>query len=345
MQQEFQRADAPKKRILLVATGGTIASQESENGLTPGLGGNDLLKAVPEAGAFCQVDTVQVINIDSTNIQPEQWLLIARAIEEHYDQYDGFVVSHGTDTMAYTASMLSYLIQNPQKPIVLTGAQKPIEEGITDARKNLADSFCFCAQDGVKGVYIVFNGEAIVGTRARKMRTKSYGAYESVNFPVAAYIDGDRVTRHFSLQDEPGGETAFYRELCPSVCLLKLIPGLEPDILDYAAQRYDAIVIESYGVGGLPFAEQRNFLEKVEKLTAQGKIVVVTTQVMLEGTDLEVYEVGVKALSGGHLLQGYDMTAESIVTKLLWILARTRNFEEVRELFYRPVNHDLQAAF
>ena len=127
------------KRILMIATGGTIASKRSETGLKPLITSDELLSYVPDARHFCQADAIQVLNIDSTNIQPEHWLLIARTIEDHYNQYDGFVICHGTDTMAYTAAALSYLIQNSPKPIVITGAQKPIDLEITDAKTNLLE--------------------------------------------------------------------------------------------------------------------------------------------------------------------------------------------------------------
>ena len=125
-------------------------------------------------------------------------VLKTETIEENYDKYDGFIVSHGTDTMAYTAAALSYLIQNPCKPIVLTGSQKPINVDITDAKKNLLDSFRFVTEEGISGVYVVFDGKAIIGTRARKVKSKSYSAFESINFPVAAIIDDRRITKYIS---------------------------------------------------------------------------------------------------------------------------------------------------
>ena len=128
------------KRILMIATGGTIASKRSEDGLKPLITSEELLGYVPDVKEFCEVTAMQVINIDSTNIQPKHWLLISSTIEKYYDQFDGFVVCHGTDTMAYTASALSYLIQNSPKPIVITGAQKPIDLEITDAKTNLSVS-------------------------------------------------------------------------------------------------------------------------------------------------------------------------------------------------------------
>lgn len=328
------------KKILLIATGGTIASQETVEGLVPGLSSQTLRDSVPEAAAFCELSAMQLFNIDSTNIQPEHWLMMVKTIETHFDAYDGFVITHGTDTMAYTAAALSYLIQNPGKPIILTGSQKPLQAPISDAKKNLMDSLRFACQEGVCGVYLVFSGEAILGTRAKKVRSKSYAAFASINYPVAAFIDGSRVIRY---ADQPAAPAPvqFYHDLVPKVFLLKLVPGIEPDILDYVSDRYDAIVIESYGVGGLPFVDQRNFLEKLDNLTKRGCIVVLATQVLQEGSDVTVYEVGWKAMTRYNVLQAYDMTIEAVVTKLMWLLGQTKDFAKIEKAFYTPVARDI----
>ena len=161
----------PMKRILLIGTGGTIACKRSEDGLRPVITSDELLSFVPSCREYCQVDTRQIFNIDSTNIQPRHWLAIASAIEENYEDYDGFVICHGTDTMAYTAAALSYLIQDSLKPIIITGAQKPIDMENTDARTNLADSLRFASCERAYGVNIVFDGKVIAGTRGKKATT------------------------------------------------------------------------------------------------------------------------------------------------------------------------------
>lgn len=328
-----------KKNILLIATGGTIASKKTEEGLVPQITSEELLGYVPEINEFCNVDAMQLINIDSTNIQPEYWVLMTEAIESNYDKYDGFVISHGTDTMSYTSAALSYLIQNPDKPIIITGAQKPINADITDAKKNLLDSFRFAAEKDVRGVYLVFDGKAIVGTRARKVKSKSYSAFESINFPVAAIIDDSRITKYIR-NEELTEPVKFYKNIYPSIFLLKLAPGMEPDVLDYIGEKYEGVVIESYGVGGLPFQDKRNFLEKLGTLTEKGKIIVIATQVMFEGSDMSIYEVGVKALKKYKVLQAYDMTIEAAVTKLMCIMAQTKDFKEIEKMFYTRINED-----
>ena len=324
------------KRILLIATGGTIASVQTENGLAPASTAEELLSYIPEAGKFCEVSVRQLFSLDSTNVQPEHWIRISQEIREEYSRFDGFVITHGTDTMAYSAAALSYLIQNSEKPIILTGSQKPISVPITDARKNLMDSLRFASRDGVRGVYLVFDGKAILGTRARKIRSKSYSAFESINYPVAAFIDENRIIQYVDGESRDG-TVRFYENLKPSVFVLKLIP-------QYIGERYDAIIIESYGVGGIPFYNKRNFLSGLENLTKKGKIVVIATQVMLEGSDAEVYEVGYKAVNSYNVLQAYDMTVEAAAVKLMWIMGQTRDFETVKKMFYTKVSQDILAG-
>ena len=135
------------KRILMIGTGGTIASQQTEDGLAPGLTPEELLGYIPEVANVCEVHTKQIMNLDSTNVTPEHWRKMVETIEQNYYSYDGFVIAHGTDTLAYTAAALSYMIQNSAKPIVITGAQKPIDMVVTDAKTNLLDSFIYSSDD------------------------------------------------------------------------------------------------------------------------------------------------------------------------------------------------------
>lgn len=329
------------KRILMIATGGTIASKRSDDGLKPLITSEELLGYVPDARQFCHADAIQVLNIDSTNMQPQHWLMIAETIEQHYDCYDGFVICHGTDTMAYTAAALSYLIQNSAKPVVITGAQKPIDMEITDAKTNLQDSLRFACCEKAYGVTIVFDGKVIAGTRGKKERTKSYNAFSSINFPYIATIQDGHII--FYLDDKAllSGPVRFYRDLNSRVALLKLIPSLDAGVLDYLAQHYDALIIESFGVGGLPSYETGDFRSGIERWISAGKVVVMTTQVTNEGSNMSVYEVGKTIKREFSLLEAYDMTLEATVTKLMWILGQTRDPAEIHRLFYQTVNRDM----
>ena len=328
------------KHILMLGTGGTIACKRSDAGLKPVITSEEILSYVPDSKRYCDIDSLQVFNIDSTNMQPSHWLAVARAIEEHYDRYDGFVICHGTDTMAYTAAALSYLVQDSPKPIVITGAQKPIDMENTDARTNLADSLFFASNDRAHGVNIVFDGKVIAGTRGKKERTKSYNAFSSINFPYIAAIQEAPIL--FYLDDTPeDAPVTFYHEMSSGGVLLKLIPSMDASLLDYMAEHYDAVIVESFGVGGLPSYDSGDYYRAVGRWTALGKTVVMTTQVTNEGSNMSVYEVGKNIKQEFGLLESYDMTLEATVTKIMWILGQTKEPEEIRRLFYRTVNRDI----
>ena len=219
-----------KKRILLLATGGTIASRKSDNGLKPQITPEELIEYIPQVKEICDVEAVQLLNLDSTNMEPAHWKLMVHAIWEHYDDFDGFVIAHGTDTMAYTAAALSYMVQNTKKPIVITGAQKPIDLEITDAKSNLIDSFLYAADDRSQGVQIVFDGKVIAGTRAKKVRSKSYNAFSSIDYPSLAVIQDMNIMRYIPMLPYEE-EVRFYEKLDENVFLMKLIPGIRPKVL------------------------------------------------------------------------------------------------------------------
>ena len=383
------------KKILLVATGGTIASLEDEQGaLTPGLTGEELAHHVPELRDLCDFDVQQVMNIDSTNMRPADWMRIRDAIVGAYDDYDGFVVLHGTDTMAYTAAALSYLIQGSPKPIVLTGSQQPMANPFTDARLNVYQSVLYACDDMATDVRIVFGGAVIAGTRARKQRTMSADAFASVNFPEIAVVRGGRVMRagvqsvlsladmleagsvnagavapHASAASAAGevagngatasgvrdaiaaghgvpfghslarlGRPRVYDRLNDRVCVLKLTPGMNPAMLDALKRDYDALIVETFGIGGIP--DYGDFQHAIFDWVDSGRALVVTTQVPEEGCDLGVYEVGRTYADHEGILKGGDMTTEALVAKTMWALGQAESPAELRELFYRVINYD-----
>lgn len=349
------------KHILLIATGGTIASAEDGNGLSPALTGEELAHSVPEIEGLCELDIVQPMNIDSTNMRPADWLRIAEVIRENYDAHDGFVVLHGTDTMSYTAAALSYLIQDSPKPIVLTGSQQPMGNPFTDAKINLYQSLVYAVSDRSRDVSIVFGGYAIAGTRARKQRTMSFNAFNSINYPVLAYLRQDKIICSGSAAVSAGpaecdcvgdgaareadgalDEPRFYTELNSRVCALKLTPGLTPDIFRLLKPDYDAVILETFGMGGVPErgADGASYHEAIFDWVDSGRTVVMTTQVPEEGLDLGVYEVGRAYAEHPGILKGGDLTTEALVAKTMWALGQTRDADELQRLFYRPINHD-----
>lgn len=324
------------KKILIIGTGGTIASKPSADGLTPDLDSKQLIDSIPSISDICDVDCIQAFSLDSTNVRPEHWLILAEIITENYDRYDGFVITHGTDTMAYTAAGLSYLIQNSKKPIVLTGAQKPIGEEITDAKRNMIDALIYAVDEGSHGVVVVFSGAVICGTRARKNFSKRFMAFGSINFPELARVEDGRVIRY--VPEPYSGETVFYDNLNANVGLLKLTPGMRNDVMRYAIDRYDGLVVESFGVGGLP--EYSDFYQQIKRAVERRKLIVMTTQVPNEGSDLSVYRVGSILKNSLRVLEAHDMTSEAVLAKLMWVLGETDDFDRAEALFYRPVHHD-----
>ena len=297
------------KKILLIATGGTIASKYTDKGLSPQISAEELLSYVPEAREFCEIDHIQPFNLDSTNVCSRQWTQLAELIEKKYEYYDGFVICHGTDTMAYTAAALSYLIQNNLKPIVVTGAQKPIDLAITDARANLLDSLRF--------------------------------AFSSINYPDIAVIQDRRIVFYIDDKNHITDRIRFYHKLDDRVFLLKLIPGSNGAIIDSLADTTDALIIESFGVGGLPDYGDDEFYQAIKRFVEKGKIVIMATQVTHEGSDMSVYQVGKMIKREFSLLESYDMTLEATVAKTMWALQESIDPDSFREKFYKKINHDI----
>ncbi len=320
------------KKILLLTTGGTIASRWTEQGLSPGINCQDILQMLPVLQENFIINSKDIFNLDSSNVQPEEWQYMAEVIAEALPRYDGIIITHGTDTMAYTASALSYMLQNLNKPVVLTGAQIPIEQMFTDAEMNLQVAFA-AVNIGISGVVIAFDGKIINGCRSVKVRTLGFDAFESISAPYMGEVYADGV--HIKSKNTcvlRKGTFKLKKELCTDVFLLKLIPGTNPEIFDWLQQmKYRGIVIEAFGAGGTHF-ERRNLTEKLKKLVESGVSIVVCSQCLYEKSDLSLYEVGRRLLECG-VIPGRDMTTEAIVTKLMWALGQTENPLEVRQIF------------
>ncbi|MBP3384283.1 MAG: asparaginase [Firmicutes bacterium] len=328
------------KKLLIITTGGTIASVKTPHGLIPALSSEELLSFLPEIGDDFELTTKAVCNLDSTNVTPQHWLMMAEAIKENYSLYDGFVIAHGTDTLAYTAAALSYLIQDSPKPVVLTGAQKPIGSEITDAKANLRDSILYAADPDSCGVSIVFDGKVIHGTRAKKTKTKSFAAFESINYPYLAQMHDGRIIRYVK-ENKSLKTVKFHDTLDEKVFLLKLTPGISSYILEAIFSYYDCIIIESFGSGGIPESLEAKLFELMQQYPPEEKIVIMTTQVTYEGSNVGVYEVGQKLKSQFKILEAKDMTLEAVITKIMWILSKqNQTFEEIEERFYECVEFD-----
>ena len=309
-----------KKHICVLATGGTIASRPTPNGLMPALSGEDILAMVPDLRARCDIDCVQLLQLDSTNLQPEHWIRMARAVAERRTQYDAFVITHGTDTMAYSAAALHYMLENIDRPVVLTGSQLPAGVPGTDAEQNLLTAF-HAALGGHAGVYIAFGGRVMFGNDARKLCTMQLTAFGNINRPLAGRFAGGRLT-WLAEASAPAGTFRLHDQLDTRVGVLKIVPGLPPRMLEaFVDAGFRAVILEGYGLGGIPDQESpMNFLPAFQYAKDHGCRLVCTTQCTYDGVDMDSYEMGVRAQQLG-VEPGGTLTTEALLCKLMIELA------------------------
>lgn len=336
------------KNILLIATGGTIACSESSSGLTPKFDAKHLLAYISEVIDICNVESTSIMSVDSSNMNPDLIAEIAETVYKNYASYDGFVITHGTDTMAYTASALAYMLKNLRKPVVLTGSQRAMEAKYTDAKRNVSDALRFAAED-INGVFVAFDGKLINATRAKKSKTRSTDAFISVNFPEIAKIKFGKIKYNNELQheeystifnNETSDEIQLQTNYCKDIMLIKLFPGIKPEIFDFIKENYKGVIIESFGIGGIP-NNNPNIVQKLYNLLEEGISVVITTQCLEEDIDLSIYEVG-KCLSDKEVIFAADMNTEAIVMKFMWALGNYENMSEVKYYMENPVFWDIK---
>lgn len=334
------QSTASKSALLLIYTGGTIGMKEDPvvQALKP-FNFSQILEEVPELGKFAyRIDTYTFDPlIDSSDIEPSLWLSLAELIEEKYDDYDGFVILHGTDTMAYSASALSFMIEGLTKPVIFTGSQLPIGTPRTDGKENLISSVEIAAAKDADGhaivpeVCIYFDNVLMRGNRASKINSDHFRAFRSPNCPPLAEA-GIHIRYNNGLiirPEEWERKPIFHKSLDTRVSILKMHPGITPQIVRTVICGNDtrAVIIETYGAGNAPSKEW--FLSIVREAADMGKVLLNVTQCMAGSVNMDIYATG-KCLKEAGVVNGYDSTTESALGKLFHLLGRYEDISRVK---------------
>ena len=322
-----------KKHILLLTTGGTIACAPGSDGLEPH--SSSIMEHALQQLRYSYDITVQdVMCLDSSNIRPEEWQRIARCIFEQRTNFDGIVISHGTDTMAYTASAVTFMLPNIDKPVVFTGSQLPLTDVLSDGPDNLRTAFAMAAT-GYAGVFVAFDRKVMLGCRAVKVRASNFSAFESVNARYVGFVSSNGLVINEKSLPPSTGPACLLENISKTVFLLKLTPGLSPEIFNALKDLgYKGIVIEAFGLGGMTVLNRG--LQGIRHAVDNGISVVVTTQCLYDSSDLEVYQVGNQLLQMG-VIQGRDMTSEAAMTKLMWALGQGMDQSQISRLFAQNI--------
>ncbi len=322
-------------RVLLLHTGGTLGMAGGKpSALKPASFFRTLKARAPELFSLADVELELFSNLDSSEMQPELWSQLAAHLYRRLPDFDGAVVTHGTDTLAYTASALSFLLPGLNKAVVLTGSQRPLGEVRSDARLNLIDAVT-SALRGPKEVCICFDSHLYRGNRTRKVKVAEYDAFESPNFPVLGVLG---VEATFSPGLRPRGRFGLKERLDPRVFLLKVFPGMDPQIPLAILPHVRGLVVEAYGAGNFPVSQQlgRSLLPLFKEARAQGKPILMVSQAYRNGVDLTLYESGAEAAAEGAL-SGGDMTPSAALVKLMHALAYQKRPEALRRYLETPV--------
>lgn len=320
-----------KPKICLLFAGGTIGMVKNPRtgALQPASSAVDIIKDFPEIQKYLSLDFKVVINMDSSNMNPSHWTLLAQKIHSLYDQYDGFVVAQGTDTMAYSASALSFALQNLSKPIVFTGSLIPLNEIGSDGRNNLIYA-CLTAKEDIAEVCIVMANKILRGNRAKKYHESFVAVFHSPNFPALGELG--RPTQLNDWRKKRRKRKLIYNpNFNPNISVMKLFPGFDPTIIEKVIERgAKGIIIEAFGPGNVPFLEN-SIVEQMSNATKKGIPFVIANQMEKGVTNLTAYEAGLKAAKAGAI-SSMDMTTEATVAKLMWALAKTNKLPEIRKI-------------
>jgi L-asparaginase len=333
-----------KKNILILNTGGTISSVNTKEGYKPQAGHVEkALRAIP-AFSHADMPNYEVIEyeplLDSSNLTCEDWNHLAEDIAKYYDKYDGFVIFHGTDTMAYTASALSFMLENLSKPVILTGSQIPLSEVRNDALDNALTSLWLCAHRPMHEVCVYFNQSLLRGNRTQKISSTRFNAFDSPNFPHLAEVEQSINMASGLLLPEP--KVAFHWQPLRPQCIanFRLCPGTAMEVLETLLQMpLQALVLETYGLGNAPNNAPR-FLDMLHEASARGVILINSSQCPHGRVQMSQYATG-HSLRKAGLVSGHDMTPEAIYCKLLYLLSKYSDLAKVKAEMARDLVGEL----
>jgi L-asparaginase len=331
------------KSVYVLSTGGTISMQKTAQGYAPMVG--HLAKAMtlipelnnPDMPSYSVHDFATPL--DSANMTPQHWQLIAEHIRDNYAAHDGFVILHGTDTMAYTAAGLSFMLEDLAKPVILTGSQLPLFETRSDARENLINAMLFASQYRIPEVCIYFNNKLFRGNRSKKMDASSFSAYGSPNFPVLGKVATDILLRHHLLRPIAKEQLRLQPTASLAVSVLPLFPGLSLEVLRNVLQApLQALVLETFGLGTAP--ENKEFLDVISQATAKGIVIVNCSQCPTSKVKMSHYAAGTSLLNAG-VISGGDMTTEAALAKLFYLFSKNLPIDEIKQLIKTDLRGEL----
>ena len=324
-----------KPKILLLLTGGTIAQVKDPvlNTLIPAKTTEDLLRLVPELSEHFSITTVPVENLDSSNIQPKHWIKLASLIFENYGTYDGFVVTHGTDTMSYTASAVSFALQNLGKPVVFTGSQLPGTSFGSDARNNLIHAFQVASMD-IAEVIIVFGTKVLRGNRSSKQSESALDAFWSPVFSDLGKIRLEIELFNYHAKRDEKKKPMLSAAFEENIAVLTITPGMKSRILELLIDSgIKGIILQGFGAGNLPIREN-SLIESIKRSIDQGIPVIITSQCAAGVANVFIYETGIMAKKTGAI-SAEDMTLEAAATKLMWVLSQEKSIKDIDRLLHK----------